>query len=88
MYPIINHNLCAHRWSLSGGQHEVGDTGFAVHGLPRGRRNRAVVVPRRAVAAYPTNFAAMSRTHFEAITTRGEQLMRTVLPMYLRSSQR
>lgn len=28
----------------------------------------------------------MSRAHFEAITTRGEQLMRTVLPMYVPSS--
>ncbi|MEU8787091.1 hypothetical protein [Streptomyces sp. NPDC048637] len=47
----------------------------------------ADLVPRSAVATYPTNFAAMTRTHFEAITTRGEQLMRTVLPMYLRHSR-
>ncbi|MFI0777360.1 hypothetical protein [Streptomyces sp. NPDC021212] len=42
---------------------------------------------RRAVAGYPTNFAAMSRTHFDAITTGGAQLMRTVLPMHLNPSQ-
>lgn len=43
----------------------------------------AHLVPRSAVAAYPTNFAAMARGDFEAIATRGEQLMRTVLPRYL-----
>ncbi|MFD0140459.1 patatin-like phospholipase family protein [Streptomyces sp. NPDC127159] len=47
----------------------------------------ADLVPRSAVASYPTNFAAMARSDFEAISTRGEQLMRTVLPMYLRSFQ-
>lgn len=44
------------------------------------------LVPRSAVATYPTNFAAMAPTDFDAITTRGEQLMRTCLPMYLRST--
>ncbi|MYS19871.1 NTE family protein [Streptomyces sp. DvalAA-14] len=44
------------------------------------------LVPRSAVATYPTNFAAMARSDLDAITTRGEQLMRTVLPMYLRPS--
>jgi NTE family protein len=48
----------------------------------------ADLVPRSAVASYPTNFAAMARGDFEAITTRGEQLMRTVLPMYLRPAHR
>ncbi|MFD5749901.1 hypothetical protein [Streptomyces sp. NPDC127033] len=44
----------------------------------------ADLVPSSAVASYPTDFSAMARSDFEAITTRGEQLMRTVLPMYLR----
>ncbi|MGP3750101.1 hypothetical protein [Streptomyces sp. IBSNAI001] len=35
--------------------------------------------------APPTNFAAMARSDFETITIRGEQLMRTVLPMYQRA---
>ncbi|MFF1810790.1 patatin-like phospholipase family protein [Streptomyces sp. NPDC058251] len=48
----------------------------------------ADLVPRSAVASYPTNFAAMASSDFEAITTRGEQLMRTVLPMYLRPTHR
>jgi NTE family protein len=48
----------------------------------------AALVPRSAVAAYPTTFAAMARSDFEAITPRGEQLMRTVLPMYLRPAHR
>lgn len=45
----------------------------------------ADLVPRSAVASYPTDFAAMSQTNLEALTTRGEQLMRSVLPLYHRA---
>lgn len=38
------------------------------------------LVPSSAAATNPTNFAAMNRGEFEATTTRGEQLMRTVCP--------
>ncbi|GAA2679523.1 hypothetical protein [Streptomyces lunalinharesii] len=48
----------------------------------------ADLVPRSAVASYPTTFAAMARGDFEAITPCGEQLMRTALPMYLRPAHR
>ncbi|WP_055495643.1 hypothetical protein [Streptomyces sp. TP-A0356] len=72
-----------HEWASSGRIH-----GFALAYL--GMKDErlpappADLVPRSAVATYPTNFAAMNRSYFEAITTRGEQLMRTVLPMSLR----
>ncbi|MGW5003485.1 patatin-like phospholipase family protein [Streptomyces hydrogenans] len=45
----------------------------------------ADLVPRSTVACYPTNFAAMSQTNLDALTTRGEQLMRSVLPLYHRA---
>ncbi|MEU1371128.1 patatin-like phospholipase family protein [Streptomyces sp. NPDC005803] len=44
----------------------------------------ADLIPRSAVASYPTNFAAMKQPSFDALTTRGEQLMRSVLPLYHR----
>ncbi|MGV9843420.1 patatin-like phospholipase family protein [Streptomyces fungicidicus] len=76
-----------HEWAASGriDGFALAYLGMKDHRLPA---PPADLVPRSAVATYPTNFRAMNRTHFEAITTRGEQLMRTVLPMYLRSSQR
>lgn len=75
-----------HEWAASG---RIDGFALAYLGVKDDRLPAppADLVPRSAVAAYPTNFAAMSRTHFEAITTRGEQLMRTVLPMYMRHSQ-
>lgn len=42
----------------------------------------ADLVPRDAVTGYPTDFAAMSRVHMNAIALRGEQLVRTLLPHY------
>lgn len=42
----------------------------------------ADLVPAEAVAGYPTNFAAMSPSDFTALTTRGEQLIRALLPHY------
>ncbi|MGW1008041.1 patatin-like phospholipase family protein [Streptomyces sp. NPDC002520] len=76
-----------HEWAASGriDGFALAYLGMKDHRLPA---PPADLVPRSAVATYPTNFRAMNRTHFDAITTRGEQLMRTVLPMYLRSSQR
>jgi NTE family protein len=32
----------------------------------------ADLIPHTAVVACPTSFAAMSRTHFDTVTTRGE----------------
>ncbi|MFC4469314.1 patatin-like phospholipase family protein [Streptomyces xiangluensis] len=75
-----------HEWAASG---RIDGFALAYLGMKDNRLPAppADLVPRSAVATYPTNFAAMSRTNFEAITTRGEQLMRTVLPMYLRHVQ-
>lgn len=42
----------------------------------------ADLVPREAVAAYPTNFAKMNAHHLHAITTRAEQLTRTLIDFY------
>lgn len=42
----------------------------------------ADLMPRDAVAAYPTNFAKMSRSNLQAITTRAEQLTRTLIDFY------
>ena len=41
----------------------------------------ADLVPRQCVAAYGTNFAAMSHDNLNMLATRGEQLVRTVLPV-------
>ncbi|KUO07184.1 patatin-like phospholipase family protein [Streptomyces sp. DSM 15324] len=75
-----------HEWAASG---RIDGFALAYLGMKDNRLPAppADLVPRSAVATYPTNFAAMSRTNFEAITTRGEQLTRTVLPMYLRHFQ-
>ncbi|MFF2170616.1 patatin-like phospholipase family protein [[Kitasatospora] papulosa] len=72
-----------HEWAASGriDGFALAYLGMKDDSLPA---SPADLVPRRAVASYPTNFAALARSNFEAITTRGEQLMRTVLPMYLR----
>jgi len=42
----------------------------------------ADLVPRAAVASYPTNFAAMHRDDLQELATRGEQLVRSLLPTY------
>lgn len=42
----------------------------------------ADLVPYGRVATYPTSFAAMSARDLEALTLRGEQLIRTLLPIY------
>ena len=42
----------------------------------------ADLVPRHAVDQYPTNFDAMSTADLEALSIRGEQLIRTLLPYY------
>ncbi|MEU6495768.1 patatin-like phospholipase family protein [Streptomyces sp. NPDC046984] len=75
-----------HEWAASG---RIDGFALAYLGMKDDRLPAppADLVPRSAVATYPTNFRAMNGTHFDAITTRGEQLMRTVLPMYVPSSQ-
>lgn len=76
-----------HEWAANG---RIDGFALAYLGMKDNRLPAppADLVPRSAVATYPTNFAAMDRSNFEAITTRGEQLMRTVLPMYLRPMHR
>jgi predicted acylesterase/phospholipase RssA len=76
-----------HEWAASGriDGFALADLGMKDNRLPT---PPADLVPRSAVASYPTNFAAMTRSDLEAITTRGEQIMRTVLPMYLRRAHR
>ncbi|MGW1395700.1 patatin-like phospholipase family protein [Streptomyces nigra] len=76
-----------HEWAASG---RIDGFALAYLGMKDDRLPAppADLVPRSAVASYPTNFAAMARSDFEAITTRGEQLMRTVLPMYPRPAHR
>lgn len=43
------------------------------------------LVPRSVVASYPTDFRAMSLENLDALTTRGEQLVRQLLPHYCAS---
>jgi NTE family protein len=43
------------------------------------------LVPRDVVASYPTDFAAMSGRNLDALSTRGEQLVRALLPYYCAS---
>lgn len=42
----------------------------------------ADLVPRSDVVSYPTNFAAMTEENLYRLTTRGEQLVRLLLPSY------
>jgi len=42
----------------------------------------ADLVPREAVARYGTNFARMSHENLDLLSTRGEQLVRSLLPVY------
>jgi NTE family protein len=42
----------------------------------------ADLAPRDLVATYPTNLAAMSQCDLDLLSTRGEQLIRTLLPIY------
>lgn len=42
----------------------------------------ADLVPREAVAGYPTNFAKMNAGDLQAITTRAEQITRTLIDFY------
>ncbi len=70
-----------HEWGASGALR-----GFAMAYL--GQRDArlpiavADLVPAEAVVRYPTNFAAMPIADFKALTTRGEQLLRVLLPHY------
>ena len=61
--------------------------GFAMPYL--GQQDRALpappsdLVPREAVADYPTNFAPMNADALATISTRGEQLTQSLLDSYL-----
>ena len=76
-----------HEWAASG---RIDGFALAYLGMKDGRLPAppADLVPRSAVAGYPTNFAAMAHSDFEAIALRGEQLMRTVLPIYMGRAHR
>ncbi|MFI5800115.1 patatin-like phospholipase family protein [Streptomyces sp. NPDC051677] len=71
-----------HEWGAAGriDGFTLAYLGMQDHRLPA---PPADLVPRDNVASYPTNFAAISRANFIALTTRGEQLMRSLLPLYL-----
>ncbi len=45
----------------------------------------ADIVPREMVADYPTDFRAMSQEDLNVLSTRGEQLVRALLPHYCSS---
>jgi hypothetical protein len=70
-----------HEW-LSSGRIK----GFAMAYL--GMRDERLPVPlvdlvsRESVTSCGTNFAAMSRYDLELLSTRGEQLLRSLLPLY------
>ncbi len=42
----------------------------------------ADLVPRREVVSYPTSFSPMTAAHIGALADRGEQLVRSLLPIY------
>ncbi|RZU36722.1 NTE family protein [Streptomyces sp. BK022] len=71
-----------HEWGAAGriDGFTLAYLGMQDHRLPA---PPADLVPRERVASYPTNFAAMNRADFTAVTTRGEQLTRALLPLYL-----
>lgn len=71
-----------HEWGAAGriDGFTLAYLGMQDHRLPA---PPADLVPRDNVASYPTNFAAISHANFIALTTRGEQLMRSLLPLYL-----
>jgi len=72
-----------HEWAASGRIHS-----FAMAYL--GMRDErlpvpiADLVPREKVARYGTNFSAMGEQDLHLISTRGEQLIRSLLPLYCR----
>ncbi|MDF6045553.1 hypothetical protein LRD69_26105 [Streptomyces sp. JH14] len=72
-----------HEWASSG---RIDGFALAYLGMKDERlpTRPADLVSRSTVASYPTNFAAMNQTSFDALTTRGEQLMRSILPLYFR----
>lgn len=82
-----------HRRTQDGGRASLHQTlvaghidGFVHAYLGMGDRRLPVpvrdLVPQPQVATYPTNFAAMSQENLRLISTRGEQLVRTLLPHY------
>lgn len=72
-----------HEWAASGKIH-----GFvmAYLGMPDHRLASPIadLVPRERVGHYGTNFSPMSGQDLDAISTRGEQLIRSLLPLYCR----
>ncbi|GAA1370415.1 patatin-like phospholipase family protein [Catellatospora chokoriensis] len=82
-----------HRRAQDGGRAHLHQTRAAGHidGFVHaylGMADRRLPVPVRDlvaqphVATYPTNFASMSQENLRLISTRGEQLIRTLLPHY------
>jgi predicted acylesterase/phospholipase RssA len=72
-----------HEWASTG---RIDGFVMAYLGMPDYRLPVPIadLVPRDAVATYGTNFAAMSQANLDLLSTRGEQLVRSLLPVYCR----
>jgi len=72
-----------HEWAASG---KIDGFVMAYLGMPDHRLPIPIadLVPRERVAHYGTNFSPMSGHDLHAISTRGEQLIRSLLPLYCR----
>jgi len=70
-----------HEWAESGA---ISGFVMAYLGMRDDRLPKPVdgLVRRESVAAYPTNFAAMSQENLKLLSRRGEQLVRALLPIY------
>jgi NTE family protein len=70
-----------HEWVAAG---RISGFAMAYLGMVDGRLPvpLADLVPREAVASYPTNFSAMTQADLDLVSGRGEQLLRTLLPLY------
>ena len=68
-----------HEWALAG---RINGFVLAYLGMRDERLPAPIsdLVPRQRVATYGTNFAAMRPEDLHALSTRGEQLIRSLLP--------
>ena len=76
------HRTRLHEWAAAG---RIDGFTLAYLGMKDNRlpSSPADLVPRHTVADYPTNFAAMDQRSLDALTTRGEQLIRSLVPLYM-----
>jgi len=70
-----------HEWASSG---RINGFTMAYLGMPDRRLPVPIadLVPQQAAASYGTNFAAMSQASLDLLSTRGEQLVRSLLAVY------